>query len=58
MALRVEEDFHVHDVLSLAALQIGPGQVVKILLLLQHGHALIVDIKKVLQAIEFICFAN
>ena len=46
--LRVEKYLAVDDVLLMAALQVRPGQIKKILLGLQYGHALIIKIKKVL----------
>jgi hypothetical protein len=49
VALRVEEHFDVADVVGARALEIGPGKVVEILFRNQHGHALVVDVEKVLQ---------
>src|SRR5262249_41734748 len=49
VALRIEEHLDVADILLASAREIGPGQVVEILLGPQHGHALIVEIEKILQ---------
>jgi hypothetical protein len=52
VALRVEEHLDVADVVGVRALEIGPGKVVEIPLRDQHGHALIVNVEKVLQVAE------
>lgn len=54
MPLRIEEDLDMADMVGMRALEIGPGQVIKILLLEQHAHTLIIDVKKVLQITEII----
>jgi len=52
VALRVEEHLDVAHVVRVRALEIGPGKIVEILLRDQHGHALVVDVEKVLQIAE------
>ncbi len=54
VALRVEEYLRVYDILGLTLLQVGPGQIVKILLRLQHRCRLIVEVQKRLQILEVI----
>ena len=54
VSLRVEEDFDVHDVIHLHALQIRPGQIVKIVLITQHVGTGIVEIEKRLQVREIV----
>ena len=52
VALRIEEHLDVADIVRVRALEIGPGEVVEILLGDQHRHALIIDVEKVLQVAE------
>jgi hypothetical protein len=52
VALRVEEHLDVADVVGVGAREIGPGEVVEILLGDQHRHALIVDVEEILQVAE------
>ncbi|MNS31302.1 hypothetical protein D3C72_633540 [compost metagenome] len=52
MGLRVEERFGVDHVLRLAALQVGPGQVVEVLLGAQHVGALVIQVEELLQVVE------
>ena len=52
MPLRVEEHLDVPDIVGVCAFEIGPGQVIEILLRNEHGHGLIVDVEKVLQVAE------
>lgn len=52
MGLRVEEDLGMDHVLRVGARQVGPGQVVEILLGPQHRRALVVEIEKILQLRE------
>lgn len=52
VGLRVEERFDMDDVLRLAALQVGPGQVVEILLGAQHVGTGVIQVEKLLQVIE------
>ena len=54
VALRVEKHLDVAHVVGVRALEIGPGKVIKILLRDQHGHALIIDVEKILQIAEAI----
>ncbi len=54
VSLRVEEDLRVAHAVAMGALEIGPGQVVEILLAAQHLHALEKEIQKLLQATEAI----
>ena len=49
MALRVEKHFDVPHIVGVRALEIGPGEIVEILFRDQHGHALIIDVEKILQ---------
>jgi len=58
VALRVEEHLDVAHVVGMRALEIGPGEVVEILLRDQHRHALIIQIEKVLQVAETICLPH
>ncbi|MCY1418272.1 hypothetical protein D9M71_338270 [compost metagenome] len=52
VGLRVEEGFGVDHVLGLAALQVGPGQVVEVLLGAQHIRALVIQVEELLQVVE------
>ncbi len=52
VGLRVEEGFGVDHVLGLAALQVGPGQVVEVLLGAQHVGALVIQVEELLQVVE------
>ena len=52
MSLRVEEHLDMPDIVGVRALEIGEGKVIKILLGDQHGHALIVEVQKILQVSE------
>ena len=54
MCLRIEKNLGMHDILLPAALQICPGQVVIILLTLQHLHPRIINIEKRLQIVKLI----
>ena len=49
MTLWVEEHLDVPHIVGARALQIGESQIVEILLRDQHGHALIIDVEKILQ---------
>ena len=46
VGLRVEERLDVDDVLRLALLQVGPGQVVEVLLGAQHVGAGVVEVEE------------
>ncbi len=52
VGLRVKERFGVDHVLGFAALQVGPGQVVEVLLGTQHIRALVIQVEKLLQVVE------
>ena len=52
MTLRVKKHLDVSYIVRACALKIRKGEVVKILLRDQHGHALIIDIEKVLKVAE------
>ncbi|MNE28649.1 hypothetical protein D3C80_1220960 [compost metagenome] len=52
VGLRVEERLGMDHVLRLAAQQVGPGQVVEVLLGAQHVGALVVEVEKLLQVVE------
>ena len=52
--LRVEKDFGVHDAVGVGALEVGPGQVVEVLLGLQHARTGVVQVQKGLQAVELV----
>src|SRR3546814_18553555 len=54
MALRIEEDLGMADVVLRDAAQVGQGEIVEILLGEQHRHALVVEVEKILQAGESI----
>src|ERR1700737_1067377 len=54
VSLRVEEHLDMADIISARSFEICPGEVVEILLRFQHGHALIVDVEKILQVPELI----
>ena len=54
VALRIEEHFDMHEIVGARPLQIGPGQIVEILLRDQHRHALIIDVEEILQVRELI----
>ena len=56
MGLGVKEDLGMHHIILLATHEVGPGQIVKILLGAKHGCTLIVEIKKRLQVIKLIGF--
>ena len=58
VGLRVEEGFGVNDVLSLAAQQVSPGQVVEILRGAQYVRAFVVEVEKLLQVVEGIGLAQ
>src|SRR2546423_12921653 len=58
MRLRVEEDLGMAHVLRGGAPQVGPGQVIEILLLEQHGTAGVIYIQKRLQIAEHVGTAN
>jgi hypothetical protein len=58
VGLRVEEDLGMEDILGAGLFQIGPGHVVKVLLGLQDGHALVVEVEEVLQLGELILGAQ
>src|SRR3546814_6953096 len=49
MALRIEEDLGMADVVLRDAAQVGQGEIVEILLGEQHRHALVVEVEKILQ---------
>ena len=55
MGLGIEEDFDMANIVSGGPLQVGPCQVVKVLLVQQHRHALIIDVQEFLQVREGIC---
>ncbi len=50
--LGVEEDLGVEDVVLSRLLQVGPGEVVEVLLADQHVHALIVEVEEALEVVE------
>ena len=50
--LRIEEHLDMPDIVGVRTFEIGPGKVVEILLRDQHGHALIVEVEKILQVSE------
>ncbi|MNM58562.1 hypothetical protein D3C81_697950 [compost metagenome] len=52
VGLRVEERLGVNDVLRLAALQVGPGQVIEVLFGAQHVCAPVIEIEELLQVVE------
>jgi EAL domain-containing protein (putative c-di-GMP-specific phosphodiesterase class I) len=52
VALRVEEHLDMPDIVGVRAFEVGPGQIIEILLRDEHGHGLIVDVEKVLQVAE------
>lgn len=52
VGLRVEERLDVDHVLRLALLQVGPGQVVEVLLAAQHVGASVVEVEEFLQVVE------
>ena len=54
VALRIEEHLDMPHIVGMRALEIGPGEIVEILLGDQHRHALIVDVEKILQVRELI----
>jgi len=54
MSLRIEEDLGPPDVLGRRPLQVGPGQVVEVLLLAQHGTGGVIDVEERLQVGEHI----
>ena len=58
VALRIEEHFHVPDIVGMRPLQVGEGQVVEILLGDQDRHALIIDVEKILQVAEPVSLAH
>ncbi len=55
VGLWVEEGLGVDDVLRLAALQVGPGQVIEVLLGAQYVGALVIQVEEFLQVVEGIC---
>jgi hypothetical protein len=52
VALRIEEDLGMDHVVGLGAFQIGPGEVVEILLLQEHGHAPVIEVEEILEIAE------
>jgi len=58
VALRVKEHLDVADVVGVGAGEISGGEIVEILLRDQHGHALIIDVEKILQVAETIRLAH
>ncbi len=54
VGLRVEEGLGVHHVLLFALLQVGPGQVIEVLLGTQHVGASVVEIEELLQVAEVV----
>ena len=54
MALRVEEHLDMAHIVGVGAFEIRKGEIEEIPLGDQHGHALIVDVEKVLQLPELI----
>ena len=58
VGLRVEERLDVDDVLRLALLQVGPGQVVEVLLGAQHVGAGVVKVEEFLQVVEGVGLAQ
>ncbi|MCY1442898.1 hypothetical protein D9M71_592870 [compost metagenome] len=58
VGLRVEERLDVDYALRLALLQVGPGQVVEVLLAAQHVRAGIVEIEEFLQVVEGVGLAQ
>ena len=49
VALRIEEHLDMPDIVGVRAFEIGPGEVVEVLLGDQHRHAAIVEVEKILQ---------
>jgi len=49
VTLRIEEHLDVPDIVGTGALQIGPRQIVEILVGDQYRHALVIDVEKILQ---------
>ena len=58
MALGIEKNFRVHHSVGMCAFQIGMSEIVEVLLAKQYVHALIVDVEKGLQVLEFVGGAN
>jgi hypothetical protein len=56
--LRVEKHLDMPDIVVTRASEIRPGEIVKVLLGDEHGHALIVDVEEILKAIELISLAQ
>jgi hypothetical protein len=54
MGLGVEEDLRVHDVVAMHPHQIGPRQVVEVLLGQQHPGALVVEIQELLEVAKLV----
>ena len=54
VALRVEEDLGMNNILCAGLFQIGPGHIVIVFLFLQDGHALIVQVEEVLKLVKLI----
>ena len=55
MRLRVKEHFHMAHIVSRRALQVGPCEIVKVLLVQQNRHALVIDVEEFLQVREGVC---
>ena len=49
VSLRIEEHLDMPNVVGVRAFEIGPGEIVEILFRDQHGHALIIDVEKILK---------
>lgn len=54
VCLRIEEDLRVQDVVALHSRQVGPGEVVEILLGVEHSGSLVVEIQKILKTVKLI----
>ena len=58
MGLRIKKDLGMHHMVGGCALKVSPGQVIKILGLLQHAGPRVVNIQKTLQIGERIGLAH
>ena len=52
VALRIEENLDVADIVGVGALEVGPGQVIKVLLGLEDAHPLVIDVEEILEVGE------
>ena len=58
MSLGIKKNLSVHDIVFPAMLQVCPGQIIKILSGLQYRHSLVIQVQKILQAIELVRLSN